>query len=405
MIKRIRSEELKPGMFIHDLNCGWMDHPFMLNSVNVSDEKTIAEIISCGIRELYIDTSKGLDVTDAPTQDEFNAEIHDQITSVVESYANKPVNNIVPLNEEIVQVKALRNEAHQIVHNFMSDARLGKQIKVEEMAPVVEHVFDSIIRNQDAFVSLSRIKHKDEYTYQHSLSVCVLMVTFSRAMGYEKDVILEAGIGGLLHDVGKMKVPDRILNKPGALTEPELTTMKSHAAIGRELLKQTPGVPETAIVITGQHHERYDGTGYPDHIKRDEISQLGQMASIVDVYDALTSNRIYHIGMEPTAVLKKLFEWSKFHFNPHLVERFICMIGIYPVGSLVRLESGMLGIVVDPGQESLLRPIVRVVFDTRRDFAVAPHDIDLSIQSDDSIVGHESPQRWDIYPFSYLNAT
>jgi HD-GYP domain-containing protein (c-di-GMP phosphodiesterase class II) len=156
-------------------------------------------------------------------------------------------------------------------------------------------------------------------------------------------------------------------------------------------------------VITGQHHERYDGSGYPDKIKGDEISQLGQMASIVDVYDALTSNRIYHNGMEPTATLKKLFEWGKFHFNAHLVERFICMIGIYPVGSLIRLDSGLLGIVVNPGQENLLRPTVRVVFDTRRDFAVAPHDIDLSIRLDDSVVGHESPQKWDIAPLSYLN--
>lgn len=402
MIKRIRSEQLKPGMFIHDLNCGWMEHPFPFNAVKVSDEKIIEKIIGSGIREIYIDTHKGLDVTDAPTQEEFNAEMHGRITSVVDSYANEPVNT-VPLKDEIIQAKILRNEAHQIVHNFMSDAKLGKQIRVEETIPVVEDIISSVMRNQDAFISLSRIKHKDEYTYQHSLSVCALMVTFSRAMEYEQNVILEAGIGGMLHDVGKMKVPDTILNKPGTLSESEFASMKSHAAIGRDLLRKTPHVPETAIIITGQHHERFDGTGYPEKMQKDEISQLGQMASIVDVYDALTSERIYHKGMAPTAALNKLFEWSKFHFNPHLVERFICMIGIYPVGSLVRLQSGLLGVVVDSGQESLLRPMVRVVFDTRRDFAVAPHDIDLSVQLDDSIVGHESPKKWNIFPFSYLD--
>jgi putative nucleotidyltransferase with HDIG domain len=379
-----------------------MEHPFPFNTLNVSDEKTIKKIIASGIRELYIDTGKGLDVTDAPTLDEVNADLHEQITSVVESHTRKPL-NLISLKEEIVNAKALRDESHHIVHNFMSDARLGKQIRVEETTPVVEHIFDSIIRNQDAFIALSRIKHKDEYTYQHSLSVCALLASFSRTMGYEKDAIIEAGLGGLLHDVGKMKVPDQILNKPGPLDESEYVLMKSHATIGRELLKQTPGIPDAAVVITGQHHERYDGTGYPDKIKGDEISQFGQMASIVDVYDALTSNRIYHKGMEPTATLKKLFEWSKFHFNAHLVERFICMIGIYPVGSLVRLESGLLGIVVNPGQEDLLHPTVRVVFDTKRDFAVAPHDIDLSIQLGDSVVGHESPQKWDIAPLSYLN--
>lgn len=402
MIKRIRSEELKPGMFIHDLNCGWMEHPFPLNTVNVSDEKTVNKIISSGIRELYIDTDKGLDVTDAQTLDEVNADLHEQITSVAGRHAKKP-SNLVPLQEEIHNAKALRNESHLIVHNFMSDVRLGKQIRVEETTPVVEHIFDSIIRNQDAFITLARIKHKDEYTYQHSLSVCALLTSFCRMMGYEKSAIMEAGLGGLLHDVGKMKVPDIVLNKPGPLNEPEYELMKSHAAIGRDLLRHTPGIPETAVVITGQHHERYDGTGYPDKIKMGEISQLGQMASIVDVYDALTSNRIYHKGMEPTATLKKLFEWSKFHFNAHLVERFICMIGIYPVGSLVRLESGLLGIVVNQDEDDLLHPTVRVVFDTKRDFAVAPHDIDLSVQLSDRVVGHESPQKWDIAPLSFLN--
>jgi len=402
MIKRISSEQLKPGMFIHDLNCGWMEHPFPLNTVNVSDDKTIAKIIASGIRELYIDTGKGLDVADVPTQAEFDAQIHKRITSAVENHAKRPVNT-VPLEDELAEAKALRNEAHLIVHNFMSDAKLGKQIRVEESMPVVEHIFDSVIRNQDALISLSRIKHKDEYTYQHSLSVCALMVTFSRAIEYEKEVVLEAGMGGLLHDVGKMKVPDRILNKPGTLTESEFSTMKSHPEIGRELLRQTPRVPETAVVIAAQHHERYDGTGYPGKIKMGEISQLGQMASIVDVYDALTSNRVYHRGMEPTSALKKLFEWSKYHFDAHLVERFICMIGIYPVGSLVMLESGLLGIVVNQGLESLLRPTVRVVFDARRNFAVAPHDIDLSASYGDSIVGHESPQKWNISPFSYFN--
>jgi putative nucleotidyltransferase with HDIG domain len=283
----------------------------------------------------------------------------------------------------------------------MSDIRMGKQIELAKMSPIVENITDSIFRNKDAFISLSRIKNKDEYTFQHSVSVCALLVAFTRAQEYERSVILEAGIGGLLHDVGKMKVPDAILNKPGPLTDAEFLDMKSHAAIGRELLRQTPGVPEVAIMITGQHHERYDGTGYPDKLKKDEISSLGQMASIVDVYDALTSNRVYHKGMEPTAALKKLFEWSKFHFNAGLVERFICLIGIYPVGTLVKLESGMLAVVVSPGTESLLRPIVRTVFDTKRELYVTPQDIDLANKLD-SIVQYESPLNWGIDPFKYI---
>lgn len=401
MIKRIRSDQLKPGMFIHDLNCGWMEHPFALNAFKINDEKTIAKIISSGIRELYIDASKGLDVADAQTHEEFHAELNEKITALAEKHVIKSLPP-TPLKEEIHMAKTIHSEAHQVVHTLMSDIRMGKQIELAKTTPVVEHITDSIFRNRDAFISLSRIKNKDEYTFQHSVSVCALLVAFTRTMEYEDDVIMEAGTGGLLHDIGKMKIPDHILNKPGPLVDSEFSVMQSHAAIGRELLKQTPGVPELAVMITGQHHERHDGTGYPDKLKGDEISHLGQMASIVDVYDALTSNRIYHQGLEPTAALKKLFEWSKFHFNPDLVQHFICMIGIYPVGSLVRLKSGLLGVVINSGSENLLRPVVRVVFDIKHERSITPHDIDLSAQLDDSIVQHESSHSWGINPFQYI---
>jgi len=231
--------------------------------------------------------------------------------------------------------------------------------------------------------------------------VCALLVAFSREMDFDKDVVLNAGLGGLLHDIGKMKVPDHILNKPGSLSESEFVVMKSHAALGRDLLRQTPGIPDIAVSITGQHHERVDGTGYPDKLKKDEISTFGQMAAIVDVYDALTSDRVYHKGMEPTAALKKLFEWSKFHFNPEMVQRFICLIGIYPVGSLVKLESGMLAVVITAGTESLLRPVVRIVFDIKRNHFVTPYDIDLSNKLD-QIIQYESPHSWSINPFDFI---
>lgn len=401
MIRRIRSDQLQPGMYIHDLNCGWMDHPFAFNSFKVDDEATIAKIIASGIRELYIDSNKGLDVSDAQTHDEYHAQIHEQVTRLAENHVIK-LSPQAPLKEAVVQARVVHTEAHNVVHHLMSDIRMGKQIEIAKMSPVVENITDSIFRNKDAFISLSRIKKKDEYTFQHSVSVCALLVAFCRAMEYEKAVVMEAGTGGLLHDIGKMRVPDSILNKPGPLSDSEFVDMKSHAALGREILKLTPGVPEVAIVITGQHHERYDGTGYPDKLQKDEISLLGQMAAIVDVYDALTSNRVYHKGMEPTAVLKKLFEWSKFHFNAELVEHFICLIGIYPVGTLVKLESGLLAVVINPGNESLLRPTVRTVYDIKREYSVTPQDIDLSIQLGDSIVQYEAPDKWGIDPFKYL---
>ncbi|MFA6014225.1 MAG: HD-GYP domain-containing protein [Gallionellaceae bacterium] len=402
MIKRIRSDQLLPGMYIHDLNCGWMSHPFAFNSFKVDDEKIISKIIGVGIKEIYIDSSKGFDVEGAQTHDEVHAEINEKIHSLVGEHVIKTVAP-APLNEEVARAKEVHHEAHKVVHSLMSDIRMGRQIEMDKTSPLVESITDSIFRNKDAFISLSRIKRKDEYTFQHSVSVCALLVAFCRAMDYERSIIHEAGIGGLLHDVGKMRVPDNILNKPGALTDLEFLDMKSHAALGREILKQTPGVPKTAILITGQHHERYDGSGYPDRLQKDEISLLGQMASIVDVYDALTSDRVYHKGMEPTLALKKLFEWSKFHFNPELVEHFICLIGIYPVGTLVKLESGLLAVVVSPGKESLLRPVVRTIYNIKRETPIELKDIDLATTPGDSIVQYESPAKWNMDPFKFLD--
>lgn len=408
MIKRIRREQLKPGMFIHDLNCSWMVHPFLLNAFLLEDEKTIDEMAGYGIRELFIDTGKGLDVEGAQTQEEFDTEIHDRFTKHTESIPSRGSSPVPKhsLRDEIVVAKDIHHDAYQIAHRLLMDARLGRQIEVERLEPVVGRIADSVLRNPDALVSLSRIKTKDNYTFEHSVSVCVLLITFCQALGYERKVLMEVGVGGLLHDVGKMMVPDDILNKPSALTPPEFALMQSHAHIGAEMLKQTPGIPEIAVVIAAQHHERIDGTGYPDRLKQDGISHFGQMASIVDVYDALTSNRIYHQSIEPTAALKKLFEWGKSHFNEELVHHFIRAIGIYPVGSLVRLESGLLGVVVEPDNENLLHPTVRIVYDVTSGTFVPPHDMDLSKPpagtEGDKIVGHESPRKWHIDPYAYL---
>ncbi len=386
-------------MYIHDLNCGWIDHPFAFNKFRVKDKATIEKIVAYGIREVYIDTSLGLDIKDGRTQEDVSSELERKLLQAASAVKPLPPTS---MEEEIVVARQVHSEANKVVQNVLSDIRLGKQIEVERMEPVVERITESIFRNKDALTSLGRIKSKDSYTFQHSVSVCALLVSFARAMEFSVEMIHEMGIGGLLHDAGKMRIPDRVLNKPGALTDEEFIVMKSHAALGRDILRETPGISETAILIAAQHHERYDGTGYPDRLKGPEISEIGQMAAIVDVYDALTSNRVYHKGMEPTEALKKLFEWSKFHFNEELVQQFIRVIGIYPAGSLVSLDSGQLAVVVKPGEQNLLKPLVRIIFDPRSGF-VAPHDLDLADRhTREKIVSHELPDKWKIDPFKFI---
>lgn len=404
MIKLIPIDKLQPGMYIHDLNCSWMDHNFVRNRFTVKDLATVAEVRAIGMREIYIDTERGADIADpteadeAPTQEQVIEEVQHELEAIAAT-PELPMGP-VSLADEVVRARALHREANRIVRDMMGDIRLGKQIELETVEPLVERIVDSIFRCQDALLPLSRLKAHDEYTFQHSVSVCTLMTAFARTLGLERPIIREIAIGALLHDVGKAKVPDAILNKPAKLTDAEFVKMKNHVVQSKIILQATPGISDIALDVAAQHHERFDGTGYPNKLKAHQISLYGQMGAIVDVYDAITSNRVYHKGMPPTEALRKLLEWSKFHFKPQLVQAFIRSIGIYPTGSLVRLESGRLAVVMEQHADALMQPTVKAIFHTRGYYLV-PDTIDLR-RSQDRITGHEDFAAWEIDPARWI---
>jgi putative nucleotidyltransferase with HDIG domain len=408
MIKKIPITQLQVGMFIHDLNCGWLDHPFMSGRFKIKDAETIAKIAQLGIHEVYIDTKKGLDLQGAQAREQIRPdsktrEIDARLSEV--QHSSEPARGRSPIGEELAAARCVQHEAQQVIHSIMEDARLGRQIELERIEPVVREMTESIFRNPDALLSLGRMKRTDEYTFMHSVSVCALMVAFCRAMELPREVIEQVGMGALVHDIGKMRVPLEVLNKPGRLTEAEFTAMRQHVDYGCEILEGLSGVSETALTVAAQHHERLDGTGYPHGLRGDQITLTGQMASIVDVYDAITSDRVYHRGMPPTDALSKLLEWSKFHFRLDLVQKFIRTVGIYPVGMLVKLENGLLGVVLEQ-RKSLVQPLIRIVFNTRSRSFIPPRDVELSELADDAkgyrILGQEPAERWLIDPLSYL---
>ncbi len=404
MIKRIKTEELKPGMYIHDLNCGWLDHPFFSSRFKVKDEKTVERIIEHGIKEVYIDTDKGLDVPDAPTEEEVKRDVEKRIRKKVSK--KQDITNPVSIEDELPRAKEIKKEAKQIVDRIMNDIRLGRQIEIEKVDHLVDRISESIFRNDQALTSLCRIKEKDEYTFMHSVSVGVLMISFARTLNIKPKTIREIGIGAILHDTGKMKIPLEILNKPGRLTEEEFKKIKEHVVYSEEILSHTPGISPVSVHVAAEHHERFDGSGYMRGLKDGEISLYGQMAAIVDVYDAMTSDRCYHKKIEPTEALRRMFEWGGSLFKEGLVHQFIKCVGIYPVGSLVRLESGLIGIVLEQGKENLLYPVVRVIYDTRSDCFIPPYTIDLynSLKDgiEDPIVTYEDPERWHIETETYM---
>lgn len=228
-----------------------------------------------------------------------------------------------------------------------------------------------------------------------------MLASFGKVLEMELNTIHDIALGGLIHDIGKMRVAIALLNKPAKLSDEEFKHMKSHVLLGSDIIRMTPGIPPLALEPLELHHERHDGSGYPKGLKGDEISIVGRMTAIVDVYDAITSDRVYGKGMSPAKAVQRLFEWAKQGlFDPELTQVFLKSIGIYPVGSLVKLESGRLGVVLAQGENNLLTPLVRVMYDAKRQHYIAPEDVDLSRSlgsgGGDRIVGYESPDAFGI---------
>ena len=398
-IKRVNVDDLRAGMYVHDLNCNWLDHGFFRQRFLLKHGGQIQKMKSHGLKEVYIDTALGEDLSSAPVQEEIQRGLRRRLEATQGGASLAP--GKVPQKEEAVEARRILGEASGVVEALMQDVRLGRQMDSAKADPLVKEIHASVLRNPGALISLGRIKAADTYTFQHSVSISALLVAFTHAMGMDAATVHEAGLGGLLHDVGKMKIPNEILNKPGRLTEEEFGVMKSHAALSRDLLIGVPGISEMVIQIAGEHHEKIAGGGYPLGIAGDQISQIGRMTAIVDVYDALTSNRVYHKGKEPTEVLKSLLEWSGTHLDGDLVQQFIRALGIYPVGSLVKLSGGRLAVVVEQGQ-NLLRPTVRVVYDTGRKLRLEPRDLNLTKATAEEILDYEDPLEWKLDPGSYL---
>jgi HD-GYP domain-containing protein (c-di-GMP phosphodiesterase class II) len=403
MLKKVDSSRLRVGMFIHALEGSWMTHPFLRTRFKLSHDDEIRKIIAAGIPTVTIDCSRGLDADDAPTVEQAAAVLDAGIAAI----GAAPVTPLrTTLADELDRALAIRRQAAGLVKTVMQDARMGRAIELDQVSPVVENITGSILRNASALLGLCVIKNKDDYTFQHSVSVCTLMVAFCRARKMDPETIYQAGIGGLLHDTGKALIPDAILNKPGRLTEEEFAIVRRHPQDGHDLLVRTPRIGAIPLDITLHHHERRDGSGYPDRHSGGQISELAQMAAIVDVYDAITADRCYHKGMPPAEALRKMYEWSASQFEPALIQEFMRCVGIYPVGTLVLLESGRLGVVVEPHETSLLTPKVNVFYSTRSQAYIKPETVDLArglgFGGADRILRHESPDKWQVDPQRFM---
>jgi len=424
VLKKIRVDQVRLGMHLHALEGAWMDHPFWKTRFVIRDEEQLRKLRDSVVQEVWIDPDQGLDVVEqapaaqsAPARAQ--APAHAAATLPVPEMAGagdgvalpaqpaarpRPSSTPVPppsraFADELRTASVLCNKGRAQMHKVFADVRLGRAVDADACLPLVQEISDSVMRNPSAIVSLLRLKTQDDYSYMHSVAVCALMVALGRELGFDQEQCRTAGTAGLLHDVGKALMPLDILNKPGKLTDQEFDVMRSHPVRGFELLQEAHGTSPEAMDVCLHHHERVDGAGYPHKLPDDKLSTLVRMGSICDVYDAITSDRPYKKGWDPAESIGMMAGW-KGQFDPAIFASFVKSVGIYPTGSLVRLQSDRLAVVIEQNAAALTAPVVRVFYSLKSQMPVALQRLDLAGGTSDRIVGRESPEKWK---FGFLN--
>jgi HD-GYP domain-containing protein (c-di-GMP phosphodiesterase class II) len=392
VLKKVPVGQLSVGMYLHALEGNWLDHPFWRNGFLISDDRTLKKVLDSGVQHAFIDVVKGADAA-APAPEPVRIS-----QPTPQSPPPKKVEK-VSLAEEVQYAAKLRARSAQAMRDLHSEARMGKSIDAGECTVLVNDVAESIDRHPDAFRSLARLKTADEYTYMHSVAVCALMVSLGREIGLDEAQCREAGLAGMLHDLGKALMPQEILNKPGKLTPEEFDIIKTHPRRGYELLAGAKNIAAGVLDVCLHHHERIDGTGYPDKLPSDKITQFARMGAICDVYDAVTSNRPYKAGWDPAHSLTQMASWQG-HFDRDMFKSFIRCIGIYPTGSLVRMKSGKLAVVMEQNASALTKPKVKLFFSTRSNEPIRREVVDLAVDTRDQIQAPEPPEKWN---FPWLN--
>lgn len=396
MLKRISVQQLTVGMHLKEFCGSWMEHPFWRTGFVITDPEDIASILASSIKEVWIDSAEGVDVapgesavSEAESEAQVEVDLH-QMT--LEQRVVAPA----LVSVELARAARICAQSKAAVVSMFQEARMGKTVDAVGAQRLVDEISDSVTRNPGALISLARLKTADDYTYMHSVAVCAMMVALARQLGLDEAQTRSAGLAGLMHDLGKAVMPMNVLNKPGKLTDAEFAVIKSHPVEGHKLLLASGNAEDIVLDVCLHHHEKTDGSGYPKGLKADAISIFAKMGAVCDVYDAITSNRPYKAGWDPAESLRKMAEWAHGHFDALVFQAFVKSIGIYPIGSLVRLTSGRVGVVVDQTGKSLVTPSVKVFFSTKSNLRIMPELIDLSRPGCvEKIVGREDPAKWN----------
>lgn len=346
-LEKIKAANIKVGMYMAFPDRPWLETRFVFQGILLTTEKQVKEVRG-EVQHIFVDRQK----------------------SQVIQTAREPVPTdgvALPILKTVEKEFAAAQEAHKDarrqVEANLSRMVEGEGINVTLIRSSVKSCVDSIVNNPNALIWLGRLRSKDNYIAEHCLNVGILAIAFGRHLGMEPDELETLGMCGMLHDVGKLKVDQKILDKPSRLSEEEFAVIKDHCRIGRDILSKDESIPKAVIEAAYGHHERMDGGGYPRGLQADTLNLYTRMISIVDTYDAITTNRCYDNSRSATEAIKILFNCRSTQFEPVLVEKFIECLGIYPTGSLVELRTGEGAVVIDSNKNSRLKPRVSIVLD------------------------------------------
>ncbi len=370
MIKKLRTDDLDVGMFVSDFNTPWLRHPFLGNRRKIRSSRDVDALLRQGVAEVYIDTSRGRDSGKALEVEQVESALRARLQAEISNPPDPahdsgapPVIAEIPFEQELRRARKIYEEARCVVREFFDTVRAGGEVDGDTARETVCRMVDSIFRNPDALLSLARLKSFDEYTAHHCLNVAVLSLHLGAALGVLQEELLRLGIGAILHDVGKVRVPASLVKKQHGLSGAEFELVKTHVAQGADIILRSPNLPEDAALVALNHHERYDGSGYLRGLRGAAIGKFGLIVTVADVYDAMTSERSYKKRIAPAQAVKRIYEWAGSYFHPVHVRRFIQCVGIYPTGSLVQLDTGETGVVVRQNRGQALRPWIRLCRD------------------------------------------
>lgn len=367
-IKQIAVQNLTVGMYISDQSEGVADGK-ILDKGFIKREETIKKIQSKGLTHVWIDVDLGEDSEFA-------------VPLLKDGPSSSPRTS---LDDEMEKAQKVYGEARGLIDDIMMNVKMGRAIDVAPVEDLADDINNSVLNNPNALQCLSQIREKDKYLLEHSVNVGILMSIFATYMGFDKKLVKELTTGALLHDIGKIRVPSKILNKPGKLTEDEWIEMRLHVVYGQAVLNQSEGISNVAKSICALHHERLDGEGYPIGFKEHQIDLYGRMAAVVDIYDAITATRCYHEGKSPFEAMKILSTLGGTHLDKSLVYSFIRCLSVYPVGTLLELGNGKVGVVIEVTPRLPNKPIIRIFYNKKHKRYESPSVVNLA-KSDHKVV-------------------